>query len=164
MPWKTRTRKEKWWMVSSLIHDLNYRQTLKDGSLHLFAPSLESIAPFQGYHLIVAHEHALQFDCLATTPELSFSLSTTSRSSYFSFFLYLISRNLVNLSGLVNFVEEVKSHTSMYLELNSKPLELFSSRETGAFALSSEVYLSSPRGLVLDCSVLHVIKIHNSTL
>jgi hypothetical protein len=129
MPWKTRTRKDKWWMLSSLILDLNYRQSLKDGSQHLFARSSESIAPFQGYHLIVAHEHALQFDCLATNPELSFPLSTTSHSSYFSFFLYLISSNLVNLSGLVNFVEEVKSHTSMYLDLISKPLELFSSRE-----------------------------------
>jgi hypothetical protein len=121
MLWKTRTRKEKWWMVSSLIHDLSYRQSLKDGSLHLFVRSLNSIPPFQSFHLILAHIHDLQFHRLATTPELSLSISTTSRSSYFSFFLYLISNNLIDLSGLVNFVEEVKSHTSMYRELISKP-------------------------------------------
>ncbi len=112
MAWKTRTRTEKWWMVSSLIHDLNYRQSLKDGSLHLLARSVNTIPPFRGSHLILADKHDLQFNRLATTPELSLSPSTTSHSSYFSFVLYLISSNLVDLSGLVNFVEEIKHHTS----------------------------------------------------
>lgn len=99
-------------MVSSLIHDLSYRQSLKDGSLHLLARSVNTIPLFQGVHLILADEHDLQFDHLATTPELSLSLSTTSRSSYFSFVLYLISSNLIDLLGLVNFVEEITNHTS----------------------------------------------------
>ena len=72
MLWKTRTRKEKWWMVSSLIHDLSYRQSLKDGSLYLFVRSLNSIPPFQSFHLILAHIHDLQFHRLALLPNSVF--------------------------------------------------------------------------------------------
>lgn len=67
-------------MISSLFHDLNYRQTLKDGSLHLLARLVNTIPPFQGSHLILADEQDFQFDRLATTPELSRSSSTTSHS------------------------------------------------------------------------------------